>query len=190
MYHFLLETGLAGPTVALLVSAQLAAGAWVFWQRIQVARESRRGLPAELLRAFALQRAGIWHGSVRPLVSLLTLLGPAVGMAMSTALGAIGMSRLGQVIDAGGGEQAALLSEMAAAFVDVSNAYFVMVGGTLCLILGPVIMYVARPFEAAAQEVEGGDPEEQVLAELRGIRAALERRTWQAPRGAEARDDR
>lgn len=188
--HFLFETSGAGPIVLAMLLTQVTLGAWVLAQRIQMALRTRSVQPEAALRLEILTRSSVWAQRIRPLVSLLTLLGPAVGMGLSTALGAVGMSRLGAVLGDSGGARESLMADMAASFTDVAQAYLVMVGGTIVLVVGPVIMFIARPIETAADEVAGGEPEDRLLDELVRIRMALEDSSGRSTRSTMGAEDR
>src|SRR5207302_690828 len=104
---------------------------------------SAHGLSPDGLRIRAARRAEIWQKQVRPLALTMMLLGPGLGLGMSTLLGALGMGALG---DAMGTQTSAdaLASIMAHAYREISYAYFLMVGGTFPMLLGPVIVLAAR----------------------------------------------
>jgi len=66
---------------------------------------------------------------VRPIALTMMLLGPGLGLGMSTLLGALGMGALGDAMGTGVGADA-LAATMARAYREISYAYFLMVGGT------------------------------------------------------------
>jgi hypothetical protein len=67
-----------------------------------------------------------------------------------------------------------LAATMARAYREISYAYFLMVGGTFPMLLGPVIVLVARRLDEEGIEAKGGDPEEVLLHTLKSLLAVTE----------------
>ena len=103
----------------------------------------------------------------------MMLLGPGLGLGMSTLLGALGM---GALSDAMGAQASAdvLASTMAHAYREISYAYFLMVGGTFPMLLGPVIVLAARRIDEDGTDARGGEPDEVLLHTLRSLLAVTE----------------
>jgi len=102
------------------------------------------------------------------------LLGPVIGLGFSTLLGAIGMGQLGEAM-AGSVSPQLLRGILAGAYSEISYAYFMMVGGTLPLFFGPLVVLLARRFEQSADLARGGDHEELTLLALNRIQDGMER---------------
>jgi hypothetical protein len=92
---------------------------------------------------------------------------------MSTLLGALGMGALGDAMGTQAGAET-LVATMAAAYREISYAYFLMVGGTFPMLLGPVIVLAARRIDLDAVDARGGDPDEVLLLTLKSLLAVTE----------------
>src|SRR5207237_3782253 len=131
------------------------------------------GLSPDVRRIRAARRAEIWEKHVRPLALTMMLLGPGLGLGMSTLLGALGMGALGDVMGTQAGAEM-LASTMAHAYREISYAYFLMVGGTFPMLLGPVIVLAARRIDHEGAEARGGEPEDVLLHTLKSLLAVAE----------------
>src|SRR5205085_10444157 len=102
------------------------------------------------------RRAEVWQKHVRPMALTMMLLGPGLGLGMSTLLGALGMGALG---DAMGTQTSAdvLATTMAHAYREISYAYFLMVGGTFPMLLGPIIVLAGRRLDEDGDHARGGE---------------------------------
>ncbi|HTO98503.1 MAG TPA: hypothetical protein VMK66_15750 [Myxococcales bacterium] len=173
-WHYSLETYGGAPLLLLINLIQLAALGWVVSQALRA--QAERAAPAlspDARRIRAARRAEIWQKQVRPLALTLMLLGPGLGLGMSTLVGALGMGSLG---DAMGTQAAAdvLAQTMARAYREISYAYFLMVGGTFPMLLGPVIVLAARRLDEDGSDARGGDPEEVLLHTLKSLLSVTE----------------
>jgi hypothetical protein len=83
------ETYGGAPLILLINLIQASLLAWVLAQAWRAAQE--RALPPEVRRLRGAQRAELWQKQVRPLALGMMLLGPGLGLGMSTLLGALGM---------------------------------------------------------------------------------------------------
>src|SRR5688572_22374684 len=95
------------PLILIINLLQLSNFGWVVYEVLRTNHEARR-LERPVLRIRAAQRAEIWKQRVRPMVITLMLLGPGLGLAMSTLLGAIGMGSLGDAMGSQIDQQALL----------------------------------------------------------------------------------
>jgi hypothetical protein len=171
-FHYSLDTYGGAPILLAMTLVQVTLLGWVFVEGARSAREMRR-LPADEWRVRAAARAEIWEKRVRPLSLTLMLLGPGLGLGMSTLLGALGMGSLSEVM----GQPASadlLAATLAHAYRDISFAYFLMVGGTFPMLLGPVIVMAARRLDEEGEDARGGDPSEVLLHTLKGLLAVAE----------------
>jgi hypothetical protein len=171
------------PLVTAVLLVQLYLLCWVVKERWNQRREDASGADEEMRKAQAVARADVWRMRVRPLVITLMLLGPGLGLAMSTLVGSFGMASLGNVM----GQQTSLdvlLPQVATAYREVSYAYLLMVGGTAPMLLGPLIILAAGSFERAASLSQGGDVPDLVLHELKQFRLDAERHAAQARQDA------
>jgi hypothetical protein len=179
-WHYSIDTYGGAPVLLLITTVQLALLGWVAAEAIRARRERNDpGLSAEARRVRAAHRAELWQKRVRPLALTMMLLGPGIGLGMSTLLGALGMGALGDVM----GSQAsadALASTMAHAYREISYAYFLMVGGTFPMLLGPVVVLVARRLDEEGDEARGGEPDELVLHTLKSLLAVAEQQAARA----------
>ncbi len=174
------------PALLALNLTQLALFAWVFIEGRRAASDRRaRGIDPAVRRIRAARRADLWQRHVRPLAMSLMLLGPGLGLGLSTLLGALGMGALGDAV--GSQTNPELLSAtMAKAYREISFAYFLMVGGTLPMLVGPLIVLAARKLEHGGTEARGGEPEELLLRSLDRLVAVAEQGTSKAERDAAA----
>ncbi len=103
----------------------------------------------------------------------MMLLGPGLGLGMSTLLGALGMGALG---DAMGTQTSAelLAATMAHAYREISYAYFLMVGGTFPMLLGPIIVLAGRRLDEDGDHARGGEPDEVLLHTLKQLLSVTE----------------
>ena len=67
-----------------------------------------------------------------------------------------------------------LAQTMARAYREISYAYFLMVGGTFPMLLGPVIVLAARRLDEEGSDARGGEPEEVLLHTLKSLLAVTE----------------
>src|SRR2546423_3679136 len=145
--RYSVETYGGAPLLLAITLVQAALLGWTFAQAWK-ARGDRiaPGLSPDVRRIRAARRAEIWEKHVRPIALTLMLLGPGLGLGMSTLLGALGM---GALSDAMGAQTSAdaLAGIMAKAYREISYAYFLMVGGTFPMLLGPVAVLVARKLD-------------------------------------------
>ena len=114
----------------------------------------------------------------------LMLLGPGLGLGLSTLLGALGMGSLSDAMAAQVSADS-LASTMARAYRDISYAYFLMVAGTFPMLLGPVAVLAARGLEENAEEARGGEPEEVLLHTMKSLLAVAEAQKTRAQLDAE-----
>src|SRR5260370_30223303 len=143
------------------------------------AERSLAGLSPEGRRIRAARRAEIWQKQVRPVALTMMLLGPGLGLGMSTLLGALGMGALG---DAMGTQTSAelLAATMAHAYREISYAYFLMVGGTFPMLLGPIIVLAARRLDEEGHDARGGEPDEVMLHTLKSLLEVAESQSTRA----------
>jgi hypothetical protein len=179
-WHYSVDTYGGAPVLLVITCIQLALLGWVAAEAMR-ARAERNDptLPADARRVRAAHRAELWQKRVRPLALTFMLLGPGIGLGMSTLLGALGMGALGDVM----GSQAAadtLAATMAQAYREISYAYFLMVGGTFPMLLGPVIVLVARRLDDDGEEARGGEPDEILLHTLKSLLAVAEQQAARA----------
>jgi hypothetical protein len=172
-WHYSVDTYGGAPVLLLITLIQLAALGWVVSQAVRARADFAPGISPDARRIRAAQRAEIWQKQVRPLALTMMLLGPGLGLGMSTLLGALGMGALGDVMGAQAGAEA-LASTMARAYREISYAYYLMVGGTFPMLLGPVIVLVARRLDDEGTDARGGDPEEVLLHTLKSLLAVTE----------------
>lgn len=157
------------PVVVIINSAQLTLFLWVLAQARAARREE--SMEPTMRRHRSLQRLEIWRRSVRPMVMTFTLLGPGVGLAMSTLLGALGMNDLSEAM-VQQLSQTALMEAMSTAYREIAYAYLLMVGGTPPMLLGPVTVLAARALDERGIEARGGTPEERMARSLDSLLAA------------------
>ena len=159
------------PVVVVINMVQLTYLGWVIRTRVIAAIDDARVSDPATKRARDLARAEAFRRDVRPGVTAMMMLGPGVGLAWSTGLGAVGMGGIGEAMSLQ--TQSQLMEALGHAYSDISHAYLLMVLGSPPLLLGPLIMLVAGPIERRGAQAIGGPVEEQVLHELRLIRASL-----------------
>jgi hypothetical protein len=179
-WHYSVETYGGAPLLLLINLIQLATLGWVISQALRAqAERAAPGLSPDARRIRAARRAEIWQKQVRPLALTMMLLGPGLGLGMSTLVGALGMGSLG---DAMGTQAAAdvLAQTMAHAYREISYAYFLMVGGTFPMLLGPVIVLAARRLDEDGSDARGGDPEEVLLHTLKSLLSVTEAQAHRA----------
>src|SRR5213082_729995 len=157
--RYSVDTYGGAPLLLAITLVQLTLLGWTFAQAWK-ARADRiaPGLSPDVRRIRAARRAEIWEKHVRPLALTMMLLGPGLGLGMSTLLGALGMGALGDVMGTSAGADA-LAATMAHAYREISYAYFLMVGGTFPMLLGPVIVLAARRLDEEGHDARGGEPE-------------------------------
>jgi hypothetical protein len=173
-WHYSLDTYGGAPVLLLITLVQLALLGWVALEGLRARRErSDPTLSPDARRLHAAHRAELWQKRVRPLALTLMLLGPGLGLGMSTLLGALGMGALGDVMGSQAGADA-LATTMAQAYREISYAYFLMVGGTFPMLLGPVIVLAARRLDEDGDHARGGEPEEVLLHTLKSLLAVAE----------------
>lgn len=162
------------PAVIVVNLLQLTTFGWVLRELARAQYERRRYHDDAVLKIRAAHRAELWRTRVRPVVITLMLLGPGLGLAMSTLVGALGMGQLGEAM-ASQIDQQALLQQIGGAYREISYAYLLMVGGTAPMLLGPIMILVARRFEHDASVALGGDREDRMLCAVERIVELLER---------------
>jgi len=179
-WRYSVDTYGGAPLLLAVTLVQLTLLAWVIAQGMRArAERNAPGLSADARRIRAARRAEVWQKHVRPMALTMMLLGPGLGLGMSTLLGALGMGALG---DAMGTQAAAdaLASTMAQAYREISYAYFLMVGGTFPMLLGPVIVLAARRLDEDGHDARGGEPEEILLHTLKSLLAVSEAQSARA----------
>jgi len=183
-WRYSLDTYGGAPLLLIVTLIQLALLAWVIEEGVRArAERNAPGLSADARRTRAAHRAELWQKHVRPMALTMMLLGPGLGLGMSTLLGALGMGALG---DAMGTQAAAdaLASTMAQAYREISYAYFLMVGGTFPMLLGPVIVLAARRLDEDGHDARGGEPDEVLLHTLKSLLAVSEAQSSRAQQDA------
>jgi hypothetical protein len=183
-WRYSLETYGGAPLLLIVTLVQLTLLAWVIEEGVRArAERNAPGLSADARRTRAAHRADVWQKHVRPMALTMMLLGPGLGLGMSTLLGALGMGALG---DAMGTQAAAdtLASTMAQAYREISYAYFLMVGGTFPMLLGPVIVLAARRLDEDGHDARGGEPDEILLHTLKSLLAVSETQSSRAQQDA------
>jgi len=176
-WSYSIDTYGGAPALLVINLIQLALLGWVVAAGFRARRMGP--LAAEARRIEAARRAEIWQKKVRPLALTFMLLGPGLGLGMSTLLGALGMGQLG---DAMGMQTSAdaLAGLMAHAYREISYAYFLMVGGTFPMLLGPLIVLAAQRLDEDGQEAKGGEPEELLLHTMKSLLAVAEQQAARA----------
>ena len=169
-WHYSIDTYGGAPMLLLINLIQVAVLGWVISQAWRARTEV---VSPDARRIRSAHRAEIWQKQVRPIALTMMLLGPGLGLGMSTLLGALGMGALGDAMGTQTGAEA-LAATMAHAYREISYAYFLMVGGTFPMLLGPVIVLVARRRDEGGSDARGGDPEEVLLHTLKSLLAATE----------------
>ena len=173
-WQYSVETYGGAPALLCITLVQVALLAWVVAEGFRArADRANPALSADARRIRAAHRAEIWQKHVRPLALTMMLLGPGLGLGMSTLLGALGMGALGDVMGTQAGAEA-LAATMARAYREISYAYFLMVGGTFPMLLGPVIVLWARRLDDDGNHARGGEPEEVMLHTLKSLLAVTE----------------
>jgi hypothetical protein len=179
-WNYSIETYGGAPLLLVINLVQLAVLGWVISQSLRAqAEHASPRLSTDARRIRAAQRAEIWHKQVRPLALTMMLLGPGLGLGMSTLVGALGMGSLGDAMGAQAGAEV-LAQTMARAYREISYAYFLMVGGTFPMLLGPVIVLAARRLDEDGSEARGGDPEEVLLHTLKSLLSVTEAQAHRA----------
>jgi hypothetical protein len=172
--QYSIDTYGGAPLVLLVNLIQLALLGWVCAEAWRAGGErTAPGISADGRRIRAARRAEIWQKQVRPLALTMMLLGPGLGLGMSTLLGALGMGALG---DAMGTQTSAdvLATTMAHAYREISYAYFLMVGGTFPMLLGPIIVLAGRRLDEDGDSARGGEPDEVLLHTLKKLLSVTE----------------
>src|SRR3954469_6623148 len=169
-WHYSIDTYGGAPMLLLINLIQVAVLGWVISQAWRARVEI---VPPDARRIRAARRAEIWQKQVRPIALTMMLLGPGLGLGMSTLLGALGMGALGDAMGTGVGAES-LAATMAHAYREISYAYFLMVGGTFPMLLGPLIVLAARRLDFDAMDARGGDPDEVLLLTLKSLLAVTE----------------
>ncbi|MFL5312380.1 MAG: hypothetical protein ACJ79H_18250 [Myxococcales bacterium] len=183
-WRYSVDTYGGAPLLLIVTFIQVALLAWVIEEALRArAERNAPGLSADARRIRAAHRAEVWQKHVRPMALTMMLLGPGLGLGMSTLLGALGMGALG---DAMGTQAAAdtLASTMAQAYREISYAYFLMVGGTFPMLLGPVIVLAARRLDEDGHDARGGEPDEVLLHTLKSLLAVSEAQSNRAQHDA------
>jgi hypothetical protein len=183
-WRYSVDTYGGAPLLLIVTLVQLTLLAWVLSEGVRArAERNAAGLSADARRTRAAHRADVWQKHVRPMALTMMLLGPGLGLGMSTLLGALGMGALG---DAMGTQAAAdaLASTMAQAYREISYAYFLMVGGTFPMLLGPVIVLAARRLDEDGHDARGGEPDEILLHTLKSLLSVSEAQSSRAQQDA------
>src|SRR4051812_35219848 len=176
-WQYSIDTYGGAPMLLLINLVQMALLAWVVQQGFRA--QSERLLAPESRRIRAARRAEIWNKQVRPLALTMMLLGPGLGLGMSTLLGALGMGQLGDAMAVQTSADV-LASTMAHAYREISYAYFLMVGGTFPMLVGPIIVLAARRLDEDGTDAKGGEPDEVLLHTLRSLLAVTEQQAARA----------
>jgi len=172
-WQYSIDTYGGAPMLLLINLIQIAVLGWVVSQALRAQIEVAPGISPDARRIRAARRAEVWQKQVRPIALTMMLLGPGLGLGMSTLLGALGMGALGDAMGAQVGAEA-LAATMARAYREISYAYFLMVGGTFPMLLGPVIVLAARRLDEEGSDARGGEPEEVLLHTLKSLLAVTE----------------
>src|SRR5438270_8289923 len=171
--RYSLDTYGGAPLLLVITLIQLTLLGWTVAQAWKARGDRAPGLSPDVRRIRAARRAEIWEKHVRPLALTMMLLGPGLGLGMSTLLGALGMGALGDAMGTQAGAES-LAAIMAAAYREISYAYFLMVGGTFPMLLGPVIVLAARRIDQDGADARGGDPDEVLLHTLKSLLSVTE----------------
>jgi hypothetical protein len=172
--RYSVDTYGGAPLLLIITLIQLTMLGWTIAQAWKARRDRiSPGMSPDVRRIRAARRAEIWDKHVRPVALTMMLLGPGLGLGMSTLLGALGMGALGDAIGVQAGTESLAIT-MAAAYKEISYAYFLMVGGTFPMLLGPVIVLAARRLDFDAADARGGDPDEVLLHTLKSLLAVTE----------------
>ena len=125
-WNYSLDTYGGAPVLLVINLIQIALLAWVIVAGIRANRFRGSQASFDERRIAAASLAEIWQRRVRPLAMTLMLIGPGLGLGMSTLLGALGMGALG---DAMGTQTSAdaLAAILAHSYREISYAYFLMV---------------------------------------------------------------
>jgi hypothetical protein len=173
-WRYSVETYGGAPALLAITLIQLALLGWVVIEALRGRNERNdASMGADERRVRAARRAEIWQKHVRPVALTMMLLGPGLGLGMSTLLGALGMGALGDVMGTSAGAEM-LAATMAHAYREISYAYFLMVGGTFPMLLGPVIVLCARRLDHEGADARGGEPEDVLLHTLKSLLAVAE----------------
>lgn len=173
-WQYSIDTYGGAPLLLLVNLVQAALLGWVISQGLRAqADRASANLSPDARRIRAARRAEIWQKQVRPLALTMMLLGPGLGLGMSTLLGALGMGALGDAMGAPTGADA-LAATMAHAYREISYAYFLMVGGTFPMLLGPLVVLASRRLDEEGSDARGGEPEEVLLHTLKSLLSATE----------------
>ena len=98
-WRYSLDTYGGAPLLLIVTLIQLALLAWVIEEGVRArAERNAPGLSADARRTRAAHRAELWQKHVRPMALTMMLLGPGLGLGMSTLLGALGMGALGDAM--------------------------------------------------------------------------------------------
>lgn len=179
-WHYSLDTYGGAPLLLAVTLIQLSLLGWVVLESVRAqAERNGSGLSADARRIRAAHRADVWQKKVRPMALTMMLLGPGLGLGMSTLLGALGMGALGDAMGAQAGADT-LAQTMAHAYREISYAYFLMVGGTFPMLLGPVIVLAARRLDEEGHDARGGEPDEVMLHTLKSLLEVAESQSTRA----------
>lgn len=174
LWRYSVDTYGGAPALLAITLIQIALLGWVVVEAFRARRERNdASLDADERRVRAARRAEVWQKHVRPVALTMMLLGPGLGLGMSTLLGALGMGALGDVMGTSAGADM-LAATMAHAYREISYAYFLMVGGTFPMLLGPVIVLAARRLDHEGADARGGEPEDVLLHTLKTLLAVTE----------------
>jgi hypothetical protein len=171
LWRYSVDTYGGAPALLGITLVQISLLAWVVIEGFRARAD--RTLPIDERRVRAAHRADLWQKHVRPMALTMMLLGPGLGLGMSTLLGALGMGSLGEVMGTSAGADQ-LAATMAHAYREISYAYFLMVGGTFPMLLGPVIVMAARRLDSEGADARGGEPEDLLLHTLKSLLAVSE----------------
>src|SRR5438067_4734799 len=130
-WQYSVDTYGGAPLLLLINLVQVAILGWVVSQALRAqADRVAAGMSKDARRIRAARRAEIWQKQVRPVAMTMMLLGPGLGLGMSTLVGALGMGALGDAMGIQAGADV-LAQTMARAYREISYAYFLMVGGKI-----------------------------------------------------------
>ena len=168
-WQYSIDTYGGAPVLLVITLVQAALLGWVLAEGLRARRDrDDPSLSSDERRVRAAQRAEVWQKKVRPLALTLMLLGPGLGLGMSTLLGALGMGALGDVMGSPAAAET-LAATMAHSYREISYAYFLMVGGTFPMLLGPLIVLAAKRLDEEGDDARGGEPEEVMLHTLKSL---------------------
>ncbi len=153
---------------------QMAVGVALVAEHIRDRRRRRTSTP-EVLATLRRGSLAAWKKHAE-IVKACSLLGPALGLLISTLLSALGILEMGHGLTGGGGS-AEINGAVGAFMTDVGLSYVLLVIGTLPLPVGVAALMLGGPIVRRA----GPGPAAQLLGELREIRRLLGRGALSGP---------